>query len=151
TVFQTDAAVDRLQVAVHLAGLGGDAAVHLVDVDALGRHRAGGQQQRQGEGNGKARGGHGGLRMRRCDEDRPWAGGLPGGTQVAPASLQSHLSIVTGPFVVPEAARAARPKPVVLLILDGWGHRDDPADNALAQARLPNWRRLWNDNPHTLI
>ena len=44
-----------------------------------------------------------------------------------------------------------RPKPVVLLILDGWGHRDDPADNALAQADLPNWRRLWSGSPHTLI
>ena len=44
-----------------------------------------------------------------------------------------------------------RPKPVVLLILDGWGHRDDPADNALAQADLPNWRRLWAGQPHTLI
>lgn len=43
------------------------------------------------------------------------------------------------------------PKPVVLLILDGWGHRDDPADNALAQAELPNWRRLWAECPHTLI
>jgi 2,3-bisphosphoglycerate-independent phosphoglycerate mutase len=41
--------------------------------------------------------------------------------------------------------------PVVLLILDGWGHRDDPADNALAQAELPNWRRLWSASPHTLI
>src|SRR3546814_4316958 len=60
--------------------------------------------------------------------------------QPARASLQSHLSLVTGPPVVPEAARVARPKPVVLLILDGWGHRDDPADNALAQADLPNWR-----------
>src|SRR5687768_10447038 len=45
----------------------------------------------------------------------------------------------------------SRPKPVVLLILDGWGHRDDPADNALAQAQLPNWRRLWAGEPHTLI
>ena len=49
------------------------------------------------------------------------------------------------------AHAAARPKPVVLLILDGWGHRDDPADNALAQAELPNWRRLWSGSPHTLI
>nr|WP_283254825.1 2,3-bisphosphoglycerate-independent phosphoglycerate mutase [Luteimonas galliterrae] len=38
-----------------------------------------------------------------------------------------------------------------MLILDGWGHRDDPADNALAQAELPNWRRLWSGSPHTLI
>ncbi|WP_262982806.1 2,3-bisphosphoglycerate-independent phosphoglycerate mutase [Luteimonas gilva] len=40
---------------------------------------------------------------------------------------------------------------MVLLILDGWGHREDPADNALAQAQLPNWRRLWSGSPHTLI
>ena len=46
---------------------------------------------------------------------------------------------------------AIRPKPVVLLILDGWGHREDPADNALALADLPNWRRLWAERPHTLI
>jgi 2,3-bisphosphoglycerate-independent phosphoglycerate mutase len=39
----------------------------------------------------------------------------------------------------------------VLLILDGWGHRDDPADNALAQADLPHWRRLLAQCPHTLI
>jgi len=44
-----------------------------------------------------------------------------------------------------------RPKPVVLLILDGWGHRDDPADNALAQATLPHWHRLLAECPHTLI
>jgi 2,3-bisphosphoglycerate-independent phosphoglycerate mutase len=49
------------------------------------------------------------------------------------------------------SASPSRPKPVVLLILDGWGHRDDPADNALAQADLPNWRRLWASAPHTLI
>ena len=46
---------------------------------------------------------------------------------------------------------ASRPKPVVLLILDGWGHRDDPEDNALAQAELPNWRGLLAACPHTLI
>ena len=45
----------------------------------------------------------------------------------------------------------ARPRPVVLLILDGWGHRDDPADNALAMADLPHWRRLLATCPHTLV
>ncbi|HEV8695198.1 MAG TPA: 2,3-bisphosphoglycerate-independent phosphoglycerate mutase [Lysobacter sp.] len=44
-----------------------------------------------------------------------------------------------------------RPKPVVLLILDGWGHREDPTDNALAQARLPHWHSLLASSPHTLI
>ena len=43
------------------------------------------------------------------------------------------------------------PKPLVLLILDGWGHREDPRDNALAQATLPHWRALWASQPHTLI
>ncbi len=45
----------------------------------------------------------------------------------------------------------SRPKPVLLLILDGWGHREDPADNAVAQATLPNWHALLRDCPHTLI
>ena len=49
------------------------------------------------------------------------------------------------------AASVKRPKPVVLMILDGWGHREDPTDNALAQADLPNWRRLLATAPHTLI
>jgi 2,3-bisphosphoglycerate-independent phosphoglycerate mutase len=45
----------------------------------------------------------------------------------------------------------SRPKPVLLLILDGWGEREDPTDNAIAQARLPNWRQLLADCPHTLV
>ena len=44
-----------------------------------------------------------------------------------------------------------RPKPVVLLILDGWGHREEVEDNALAQADLPNWRHLLATRPHTLV
>ncbi|MFN3842755.1 MAG: 2,3-bisphosphoglycerate-independent phosphoglycerate mutase [Rehaibacterium terrae] len=44
-----------------------------------------------------------------------------------------------------------RPKPVLLLILDGWGHREDPTDNAIAQADPPHWRRLLADCPHTLV
>ncbi len=51
------------------------------------------------------------------------------------------------------AARSASValRPVVLMILDGWGHREDPADNALALADLPHWRRLLAQRPHTLI
>ncbi len=44
-----------------------------------------------------------------------------------------------------------RPKPILLLILDGWGHRDEAAHNAIAQARAPNWRRLLAECPHTLV
>ena len=62
--------------------------------------------------------------------------------------------MVTGPIDVPEAAATSRParaRPVVLLILDGWGYRTDPRDNALALADIPNWRRLHADNPTTLV
>ena len=41
--------------------------------------------------------------------------------------------------------------PVVLCILDGWGHRDDPTDNAIAMARAPNWRELSRSCPQSLI
>jgi 2,3-bisphosphoglycerate-independent phosphoglycerate mutase len=40
---------------------------------------------------------------------------------------------------------------VLLLILDGWGYREESADNAIAQADAPNWRRLLADCPHTLV
>ena len=39
----------------------------------------------------------------------------------------------------------------MLLILDGWGHREEVEDNALAQADLPNWHRLLASCPHTLV
>ncbi len=41
--------------------------------------------------------------------------------------------------------------PVILLILDGFGYREEIADNAIAQARKPNWDKLWAEHPHTLI
>ncbi|GJM06766.1 MAG: 2,3-bisphosphoglycerate-independent phosphoglycerate mutase [marine bacterium B5-7] len=39
----------------------------------------------------------------------------------------------------------------VLLILDGWGHREAREHNAIAQAHTPNWDKLWRDYPHTLL
>ncbi len=41
--------------------------------------------------------------------------------------------------------------PTVLIVLDGWGHREDTADNAIANGATPVWDRLWSDAPHTLI
>ncbi len=45
----------------------------------------------------------------------------------------------------------SRPKPVLLLILDGWGHREEIAHNAIALAECPNWRRLLAEFPHSLV
>jgi 2,3-bisphosphoglycerate-independent phosphoglycerate mutase len=43
------------------------------------------------------------------------------------------------------------PTPVLLIILDGFGHREACEDNAICQARKPHWNVLWNTCPHTLI
>ncbi|MCE3232778.1 MAG: Phosphoglyceromutase [Rickettsiaceae bacterium] len=44
-----------------------------------------------------------------------------------------------------------RPKPVVLCILDGWGHREDAPDNAITQANTPFLDELVKNNPHSLL
>jgi 2,3-bisphosphoglycerate-independent phosphoglycerate mutase len=44
-----------------------------------------------------------------------------------------------------------RPKPILLLILDGWGHAEPAADNAISLAKCPNWRRISAQWPSTLI
>jgi 2,3-bisphosphoglycerate-independent phosphoglycerate mutase len=43
------------------------------------------------------------------------------------------------------------PKPVLLLILDGWGYRAERAWNAIAEGDAPTWRRVLADYPNTLI
>lgn len=42
-------------------------------------------------------------------------------------------------------------KPLLLAILDGWGHSDVREGNAIAQAELPNFRRLEKTYAHTLL
>lgn len=42
-------------------------------------------------------------------------------------------------------------KPMALVILDGWGHRDDNASNAIANAKTPVIDSLMENCPHTLI
>ncbi len=41
--------------------------------------------------------------------------------------------------------------PVLLIILDGFGYREDPDYNAIAAAKKPNWDNFWRNHPHTLI
>ncbi|MFP4263120.1 MAG: 2,3-bisphosphoglycerate-independent phosphoglycerate mutase [Halomonas sp.] len=46
---------------------------------------------------------------------------------------------------------AKTPRPVALIILDGYGHNPDPAHNAVEAAATPVMDRLWAERPHTLI
>ncbi len=42
-------------------------------------------------------------------------------------------------------------KSLVLMILDGWGYREEAEHNAIAQAHTPCWDRLWQEHPHSLL
>ena len=43
------------------------------------------------------------------------------------------------------------PKPMLLLILDGWGYSEEPEGNAILHAKKPEWNALWENYPHTFI
>ncbi len=45
----------------------------------------------------------------------------------------------------------SKSSPTVLIILDGWGHRTEHEDNAIAQGRTPVWDELWQNQPRCLI
>lgn len=42
-------------------------------------------------------------------------------------------------------------RPVMLVILDGFGWRDETADNAVRLARTPSFSQLWQDCPHSFL
>src|ERR1700737_1663481 len=44
-----------------------------------------------------------------------------------------------------------RPKPLVLIILDGWGYRAETKGNAIALARKPTYERLLREYSNTLV
>ena len=55
------------------------------------------------------------------------------------------------PALSPSGSADLRPRPAVLCVLDGWGCRDNGADNAIAVAKHPNFQRMMKDCPHALL
>ncbi|MBM3489842.1 MAG: 2,3-bisphosphoglycerate-independent phosphoglycerate mutase [Alphaproteobacteria bacterium] len=51
----------------------------------------------------------------------------------------------------PEPPHLPRRRPVVLCILDGWGHSETRQDNAIALGETPNFKRWWANEPHALL
>jgi 2,3-bisphosphoglycerate-independent phosphoglycerate mutase len=45
----------------------------------------------------------------------------------------------------------SRPRPLVLVVIDGFGIGKRPDDDAIAQARMPNWRALLKIWPHARL
>jgi 2,3-bisphosphoglycerate-independent phosphoglycerate mutase len=64
-----------------------------------------------------------------------------------PPSGIVHRPIVVGPKDFDMQKR----RPVMLVVMDGWGWREDPADNAVLQARTPAFDRLWSTCPHAFL
>ncbi|MCW8962436.1 MAG: 2,3-bisphosphoglycerate-independent phosphoglycerate mutase, partial [Gammaproteobacteria bacterium] len=46
---------------------------------------------------------------------------------------------------------ASRPKPVALIILDGWGYSESPDYNGIYASDTPFWDQMWETRPHSLI
>src|SRR5690554_5247946 len=46
---------------------------------------------------------------------------------------------------------STRPVPTALIILDGWGYREETDSNAIANANTPTWDHLLHTYPNTLI
>ncbi|MGB6976511.1 MAG: 2,3-bisphosphoglycerate-independent phosphoglycerate mutase [Gammaproteobacteria bacterium] len=42
-------------------------------------------------------------------------------------------------------------RPMTLIVLDGWGYREDTHSNAIVSANIPFWQQLWQNYPHTLL
>lgn len=42
-------------------------------------------------------------------------------------------------------------KQIALIVLDGWGYREDTKDNAIAAAKKPNFDSMWAKYPHTTL
>lgn len=46
---------------------------------------------------------------------------------------------------------SSNPRPLALIILDGWGYSESQEFNAIYHADTPTWDRLWAEHPHTLL
>ena len=59
--------------------------------------------------------------------------------------------IIPFPNRLPRTVRRLLMPANLLIILDGWGHREAAEHNAIHAARTPHWDRLWRTAPHALI
>ena len=48
-------------------------------------------------------------------------------------------------------SEAQKARPVMLVVLDGWGWREEGADNAVRLGKTPNFDRLWETCPHAFL
>ena len=51
----------------------------------------------------------------------------------------------------PTLRSSGETKQVVLIVLDGWGYREDKEHNAVLAAKTPVFNKIWKEYPHTLL
>src|SRR3990167_2786521 len=78
---------------------------------------------------------------------------MPGSptTQTGIVNTVTLLNNVCFPLTTNRYHTMTIPRPLVLVILDGWGHREETEANAIAAAHKPNFDRRYTTYPHTLI
>lgn len=73
-------------------------------------------------------------------------------TEATQADTQIQPIVTSAPFTETFPRRTYNgPKPIVLLVLDGWGIGPNNAGNAIARAHTPNLNRFWLSFPHTQL
>lgn len=74
---------------------------------------------------------------------------------VAPTLLEliglNKPSEMTGRSLILSPSPGKKGRRVVLLILDGWGMREETVGNLIREARTPCFSRLWEEHPHLLL
>lgn len=68
---------------------------------------------------------------------------IRGRASIAPRRIDRYLSTMTD--------TQQKRHPVMLVVLDGWGWREETADNAVRQAKTPTFDRLWANGPHAFL
>jgi 2,3-bisphosphoglycerate-independent phosphoglycerate mutase len=64
--------------------------------------------------------------------------------------LEKAAEMTGESLIVAPPTRWRRPK-IVLLILDGWGLREDTYGNIIHEARTPHFEALWSEFPHSVL
>src|SRR5688572_32886936 len=75
-------------------------------------------------------------------------GGRAGGRMARSRRASAWRRSPTSPG---DCRRMPQRRPVVLIVLDGWGYREAREGNAIALANTPTWDRLWSRAPRTLL
>src|SRR3954471_4388721 len=68
----------------------------------------------------------------------------PPAQPIAPCRIGRYLTAMSN-------GSKQKRRPVMLVVLDGWGWREETADNAVRQANTPTFNRLWASGPHAFL